>query len=106
MSAAAYSPLAGLSGTASQGRSWQHAVLAGNPALAAVPQKSGNGFLHRSGADYTGVTNFNERRAFCHGVVVGSNLYGTHLLGSAVITAIGHLGILLQRQSDYAEETK
>ena len=77
---------------AGQGRAGKHAILAGNPSLARVAQKHGNGFFHRGGADDASVPHLNQRRAFGSRDEVGNDVDRTKLVRRAVIAAKYHWG--------------
>ena len=62
------------------GRTWQHAVFCGDPALALTFQEARHAFFNRGGTQYFGIAKFDQHRAFCMFCIVTSQGNGTHLI--------------------------
>ena len=92
----------GFAGGASEGGAGEHAVLGGDPSAAGVAEPAGDALLDGGVAEDSGVTRFDEDRAFGHGDVVRGDADGAEGVGCAVIgpeelrggAGRGHSGII------------
>ena len=63
----------------------QHGILGRYPSLAGVAEERGHGFLNRGGAEYAGVSHFDQGRPLGGDEIVSSNFQGSRFGGGPSI---------------------